>query len=148
MAIEVMHRAAIEENDRYIIPIEKRWVSRCYFDGRFGLCFYSDGPQTEIAIATELRLKQSEHQTTGNPEIPGSLAPMLSLFGQRVSKAYAYKNGRLSVEFDTGLHLEVEPNSRFEAWEVSAQDGLKLVATPGGGVAFWQSVRQENGKPQ
>jgi len=133
-------RPAAEEADRYVIPIGGRPVSRIYLDGRFGLCFYSGGPTTEISIGSRMRFVEQEQSSIADPQEPATLVPVLRLFGRRVTSAYAFKDGSLRVEFQDGSRLEVDPGEKFEPWEVSAQDGLKIVSTPGGGIAFWQSL--------
>src|SRR5258708_2957911 len=136
-------RPAIEEADRYVIPIAGRPVSRCYLDSGFGILFYSGGPKTEIRIESRIRFVKAGSQSVSDLQEPASLVPLLGLFGRVVTGAYAFKNGSLRVDFEDGSRIEVDPGERFEPWEVSAEDGLKIVSTPGGDIAFWQSFARD-----
>ncbi len=34
--------------------------------------------------------------------------------------------------------LQVDPDEKYEAWDVSANDGLMIVSLPGGELAYWE----------
>jgi len=133
---------AIEEDDRYVIPLKGRSVSRCYVDFAFGLLFHEDGPRTEVRIEGKMRLISSEKEIVAEPADVASLGPFVALFGQSVTESAAFKNGTLRIQFAHGLQLEAEPLERFESWAVTADDGLRIVSLPGGSLAFWQSTAE------
>jgi hypothetical protein len=45
--------------------------------------------------------------------------------------------GCLAIVFDGGLQVTVEPDQRYESWQISSEDGLLIVCTPGGELAVW-----------
>jgi hypothetical protein len=135
-----------ERDDRYVLPLWGRSVSRCFVDYGFGLCFYVDGPSTEIRIEGKMRLLKNGHQQAlvdpgpGAGPDPRTLGPLLILFGKTVISAHAFKNGELRILFEDDLILEVDPGEKYEPWEVSASNGLKLVSTPGGNLSSWKPL--------
>jgi hypothetical protein len=139
-------RAAEEESDRYVLPLAGRSVSRCYIDYAFGLCFYNNGPSTEIRIEGKIRLLANRDQVVLVDPGPGSgpdprlLGPLLVLFGKSVIWAHAFKSGALKILFEGELILEVDPGQKYEPWELSSSSGLKLVSLPGGSIAYWKPL--------
>ena len=133
-------RPVIEEDDRYVLPLAGRSVSQIQVDFRFGLCFYANGPNAEIAIEGKIRLLANGQEAVFDPNNPSSMGPLLILFGKSVVWAHAFKNGALKVLFEGDLLLEVDPGEKYEPWEVSANDGLKIVSLPGGELAYWKSL--------
>lgn len=140
------HNQLEERDDRYVLPLWGRSVSRCYVDYAFGLCFYADGPTTEIRIEGKMRLLKNGHSEVmvdpgpGAGPDPRSLGPMLILFGKTVTSAHAFKNGVLKITFEDDLLLEVDAGEKYEPWGISASDGLKLVSTPGRKLAYWKPL--------
>ena len=68
------------------------------------------------------------------------LTAVLSLRHDRVQSARVSESGQLVVEFASGRGLEAGPNQAYENWEVSGP-GFQLIASPGGGVAVFDSDR-------
>ena len=61
---------------------------------------------------------------------------LLSILNQRASKI-TLTGGQLIISFETGLTLKVDPDQRYESWQISSDDGLLIVCTPGGDLAIW-----------
>jgi hypothetical protein len=76
----------------------------------------------------------------------GQLHPAFGLLSATVTDAMAYATGRLDVHFADGSRLTVDPSEDAEAWEVHSSRGLRIVATPGGGLAVWRE-RSGDGTP-
>src|SRR5258708_39253135 len=93
-------RPAIEEADRYVIPIAGRPVSRCYLDSGFGILFYSGGPKTVIRIERKIRFVHAGSQCVSDLQEPASLVPLLGLFWRVVTGADAIKYGNHRVDFE------------------------------------------------
>lgn len=74
-----------------------------------------------------------------NDDPDEAFEPVRALLGQIVSEALADENGSLSVTFDSGAHLHVEPDPAYEAWNVSGPEGALVVCTPGGTLAVWSA---------
>lgn len=45
--------------------------------------------------------------------------------------------GRLRLVFDSNLQIEVDPHEQWEAWQISADDDLLIICTPGGELTIW-----------
>lgn len=133
---------AIEETDRYILPLGNRKVSRIYIDFALGLFFWEAHPKLEIRIEGKIRImRNSMPEVIVDPSKPESLGPALFLFNRTVRWAHAFKDGTLKIQFTDNNALQVDPGIKYEPWEVASEGGLKgmkLVSLPGGSIAFWQ----------
>jgi hypothetical protein len=54
-----------------------------------------------------------------------------SVLNQRATEI-TLTGGQLVISFETGLTLKVNPDQRYESWQISSDDGLLIVCTPGG----------------
>jgi Family of unknown function (DUF6188) len=63
-------------------------------------------------------------------------ASLLSVLGHAVI-GFDITGGRLTIIFDGDLQVAVEPDQRYESWQISSEDGLLIVCTPGGELAVW-----------
>ena len=61
---------------------------------------------------------------------------LLSVLNQRASQI-TITGGQLIISFETGLTLKVDPDQRYESWQISSDDGLLIVCTPGGDLTIW-----------
>jgi len=100
--------ASISEASREVI-IEQPTIVLAYPDG-------SGGPHARDSGAVVLAL--------------------LSVLDQRVS-AVTLTGGQLSVSFEAGLTIRVEPVQHYESWQINSDDGLLIVCTPGGDLVVW-----------
>jgi Family of unknown function (DUF6188) len=66
------------------------------------------------------------------------VAPALALFGATIVSPVAFKSGALRLVFDTGTHLNVKPDSQFEAWSIRGPDDLRFACLPGGGLSIFR----------
>ncbi|MEU4404140.1 DUF6188 family protein [Streptosporangium sp. NPDC023963] len=66
------------------------------------------------------------------------VAPALALFGATVVSSVAFKSGALRLVFDTGTHLNVKPDSHYEAWSTCGPDDVRFVCLPGGGLSIFR----------
>lgn len=46
-------------------------------------------------------------------------------------------HGYLSVHFENDLRLRVEPDRQYESWQISSDNQLLIVCTPGGELTIW-----------
>lgn len=53
----------------------------------------------------------------------------------------AIVDGRLSIEFVGDDIFAVEPDDHYESWQISSDDGLLIVCTPGGDLTIWYPDR-------
>lgn len=65
---------------------------------------------------------------------PPSIGPALTILNRPLKCLHITKHGTLTVLFEEPLQLVVEPQDRFESWELHDKDGYGLLCGPGGGV--------------
>jgi Family of unknown function (DUF6188) len=66
---------------------------------------------------------------------------LLSVLNQRASEI-TLTGGRLIITFETGLTVKVDPDQRYESWQISSEDGLLVACTPGGELVVWYPGEQ------
>lgn len=64
---------------------------------------------------------------------------LLAALNNRVTRIDV-TDGHLSVTFESGLQLEVEPDQQYESWQITSEDDLLIVCTPGGDLTIWYPV--------
>lgn len=62
------------------------------------------------------------------------------LVGQTISSSTVDRAGALTVVFERGESLHVEPDPSFEAWTVSGPKGMLIVCSPGGELSIWHAA--------
>lgn len=105
----------------------------------FRLCLVlADGPDTvELSIETPFRLIGLSTDVSCVPDEPVSLALVLPLMNAIVNGIVIKESGHISVEFNSGLYLKVDPDISYEAWQLGGSVGFLLVCPPEGGVSFF-----------
>jgi hypothetical protein len=61
---------------------------------------------------------------------------LLSVLNQRATQI-TISHGQLSFSFETGLTLKADHDQHYESWQISSDDGLLIVCTPGGDLTVW-----------
>jgi hypothetical protein len=129
-----------ELDDRWLLPYWGLQVVQIRVSYQLTLLL-DRGVQVEIETEAQL----SRGPVTAPDAAPARLVPerqevvpALALFGTEIASAVAFKSGSLRLVFHTGLHLNVKPDRRYEAWNAHGPDTLRLVCQPGGGVALWR----------
>ena len=80
-------------------------------------------------------------QASGSPETRESNDEVVatSLLGA-VGKALTridVTGGHLSMAFEHGLQVHVEPDRQYESWQINSEDHLLIVCAPGGELTMW-----------
>lgn len=141
--------ALIEDDDRWLLPYRGMQVDQICVSYQLSLVL--DGG-AEVTVETPALL------TVGSFSAPDAravelvperqdVAAALHLFGSKVLSSVAFKSGSLRVVFDGGLHLDVSPDPKYEAWALTGPLGLRIVCMPGGGLAVWTSRRRDVENP-
>jgi hypothetical protein len=95
----------------------------------------------EVRVETPFQLSTRAGATSVDPgedaERGGPL--MAALSGRAVDEAHVSESGVLTLNFDEGTVLTIQPDSDYEAWTVAGPKGQKLVSLPGGEVATWSA---------
>lgn len=134
-----MSSGAIQRDDGgWRLPIEHRDVSRCVVDHAFSLEFYDGGQSTVVRVEGNFMVVERGQACRLSPSEPKGLGPAVALFGQVVRSARALATGRLEVAFEDGRVMSVEPDDRYEAWELCGPGGMRAVCSPGGTLSVWQ----------
>jgi hypothetical protein len=120
------------------LPIEQRAVSRCIVDHAFALEFHEGEHSAVVRIEGSFTVLDQGRVHRLTPTAPKDLGPAVGLFGQVVRSATASAEGKLEIAFEDGRALSVNPDARYEAWEIYGPRGMRAVCTPGGEVSVWQ----------
>jgi hypothetical protein len=125
------------ENGDLLLPLEGLEITRCVVDHAFSLeAAHADGMVT-VRIEGPLSLKDGRSEHAIDPSVPTELGPALGLVRGSIERARVSPEGRLSLVFQDGREVTVEPSDDFEAWELTAPRGVKAVCRAGGGVSTW-----------
>jgi len=133
----------LDDPEEWRLPIDGFEVTDVWFSGQLYVIAYGVGdvrrgvaaPRTQIALGGPFRLRTADgrkHDLDAG-ESWGTLVPVLSLRHARVTAATGNRTGSLVVTFDDGSELSVEPDPRYENWELNGPGALHLVSPPGGG---------------
>ncbi|GKQ35818.1 hypothetical protein ALMP_23610 [Streptomyces sp. A012304] len=71
------------------------------------------------------------------PATGPSLAPVLDLFAKCVVETEVTGQGTLSLGFDDGTRLSIEPDPDYESWNLTGS-GIDPVLVGPGGETDWQ----------
>ncbi|MGW4559655.1 DUF6188 family protein [Streptomyces sp. NPDC004365] len=119
-------------------------VTRTAFDHHVRISFTDHAPDGRIRVDGELVIETpftltdaSGHQALLAPTTAPSLAPLLGLFTKAVTETEVTGLGTLSLGFDDGTRLSVEPDSDYESWSLTGS-GIASVLVGPGGETDWQ----------
>ncbi|MFD8917645.1 DUF6188 family protein [Streptomyces sp. NPDC059569] len=92
----------------------------------------------ELVIGTPFTLTgASGHHALPTPATGPSLAPLLGLFARVVTETAVARQGTLSLGFDDGTRLSIEPDPDYESWNLTGSGIAPVLVGPGGGTD-WQ----------
>jgi|SRR5579872_1609672 len=107
-------------------------VTQLKVDFGFTVLFWSPGYKAEIRIEQPFTFTPHGDSTLRvEPGNVDTVCAALKIFNKDVA-AISVENGTLRVEFEGGAWLLVSPHPKYEAWDMAASDGVKIVCTPGG----------------
>ncbi|HEX8153564.1 MAG TPA: DUF6188 family protein [Thermoanaerobaculia bacterium] len=113
---------AITVSQMVTINFEDQAATRLVINGRFLL-------ETEGGIRDSLTVER-----------PTSLGPLFVVLRDRVNEITVNKRSAdLWVHFAGGVRLLVAAEAAYESWELYDSRGLRLIALPGGDVAYWRA---------
>ncbi len=95
-----------------------------------------------IESAFSAQIKPDAPATTIHPEnVTAHLGELaVALRFQQLSKCHVASDGTLTVEFRSGLTINVPPDAHYEAWDLEHKQ-FKIVAMPGGELAVWDRTK-------
>ncbi|MFB7355994.1 DUF6188 family protein [Streptomyces gardneri] len=119
-------------------------VTRTAFDHQVRISFTDQAPDGSIRVDGELVIETpftltdaSGHQALLTPATGPSLAPLIGLFARVVTETGVTGQGALSLSFDDGTRLSVEPDPDYESWNLTGS-GIDPVLVGPGGETDWQ----------
>lgn len=103
---------------------------------------FEDEAATRLAINGRFLLEtRNGARDTLAVERPTSLGPLFVILRDCVKEMTVNKRSAdLYVEFASGVRLYVAAEATYESWELYDSRGLKLIALPGGEVAYWSAT--------
>ncbi len=119
------------------LNIEGQTLSRICFDHAVSFLMSSGG---EIRVETGATFRAPHTaELHFEPESPGSASvALLQLLQRTVTRAEAFDDGLLVLEFDSGAKLTVEPHDSYESWGFVGESGARVISIPGGGITTWE----------
>ena len=141
MAPTMSSETLVEAADHWALPLTGREVTRCCVDYAVTLAFGETDGSIYVTIEQPLWFKAvtaADEQQFVPVGPPDALGPVLSVLRNPISRAVAYKDGRLEMDFADGSLLRVPVSEAFEAWSLVGPEGLRLVSLPGGELAVWR----------
>jgi hypothetical protein len=111
-------------------------VTRVSFD--YALIFRI-GTDASFRIETDVVLTAADGSSvpfrSASADVPA--ADLVGLFRKSVTKAWASDDGKLTIQFSGGVTLTATPDPDYEAWEIIAENGFRVICMPGGKLAIW-----------
>ncbi|GAA3126158.1 DUF6188 family protein [Streptosporangium carneum] len=129
-----------ELEDRWILPYRGMQVVQVRVSYQLTLLLDGDAQVNIESAATLTRgpLSAPDAEPVQLTPERQEVAPALVLFGATLVSSVAFKSGALRLVFDTGTHLNVKPDSQYEAWSTCGPDDLRFVCLPGGGLSIFR----------
>src|SRR5262249_21951683 len=129
-----MKRFLFYRDKNLYLPIEGLTIDRCIVDHALSFDFLIEAGPMTLQIECPFRLMENERVHLLDPSSPRELGPAIGLFGAIVRSARSSEEGQLSVLFDDGREINVDPDPHYEAWGFVGPNGIRAVCLPGGGV--------------
>ncbi|WP_344744083.1 DUF6188 family protein, partial [Streptosporangium vulgare] len=129
-----------ELEDRWLLPYRGMQVVQVWVSYQLTLLLDGDAQVSIASTATLTGGPLSAPDAKPVQLVPErqEVAPALALFGATLVSSVVFKSGALRLVFDTGTHLNVTPDSRYEAWSTCGPDDVRFVCLPGGGLSIFR----------
>jgi hypothetical protein len=125
------------------LPLAGFEVGRLTFGLPIDLYLYGDDGPARLQLPGPFEFEAPGSGVRNlDPEIDTweEMCELLVLRQDRVSRAMAWKDARLRVDFSSGRVIRAHSTDRYESWEISGK-GYKIVGTHGE-VAIWDEDSQ------
>lgn len=101
-----------------------------------------------VRIESRFTLTAAGTTTVLSPEVDpvSAFGPLSHLVGQVITASEVDDTGSLTVAFDGGSSLVVEPDQNCEAWTVTGPKGMIVVCLSGGELAIWHATEKPHGE--
>ena len=108
-------------------------ITQIRIDYRTSLLF-SNG--AELVVESPYQLAVDSHTWTLPDGAPSEVGPVLNLLHRHATKATFTNTGRLELTGEPQFTLAVEPDDRYESWQLILPDGSMHICTAEGLVSF------------
>lgn len=115
------------------LRLDERGVLQLQIDFRLGLLI--DGGYDLVIETPFFYFGAGDAERRIDPATP-EVALALPLL-RKVLASAVIKTGTLQLVMTTGETVLVPPDPNYEAWSISAKDGERIIALPGGGFSHW-----------
>ncbi|MEZ0095741.1 DUF6188 family protein [Streptacidiphilus sp. EB129] len=118
------------------LKVEGCTLTRISFD--YALTLLVD-PDTQFRLQANVKLSDTDGTSVtfhpGGADVPADR--LVRLLHKDIAKAWSSDDGVLTIQFACGAKLMATPDPDYEAWEIVADDGLRVICMPGGELAIW-----------
>jgi hypothetical protein len=131
-----------EHENGWELGFKQGRVAYIHIDFRLALDLTDDSGTANVVVESPCRLLHATGETLLTPSEPTSLAPILALFDAAVTAVTIGRSGKLTVCFGDQSCIRVDPDGRYEAWQVGCPPlGLLLVCQAGGEVSVFRAQK-------
>lgn len=132
----------IELKDRWLLPLQGQVVVCSY--AYPGLIFDLEGDNRSYGLRMNgnatFQDVEGRKQHVAEERWQEDSPELISGFeGKIIEQGFAYKDGRLELEFKDGSVLEIYPDPKYESWELAGTGDLRMIGLPGGELAIWRA---------
>ncbi len=121
------------------LKIEGHALVRVCFD--YALTLLVD-PNTQLRLQANVELSDIDGTSVafqpGGADVPAHR--LVGLLHKEITKAWSSDGGVLTLQFACGAKLAATPDPDYEAWEILASDGFRVICMPGGELAIWDPL--------
>jgi hypothetical protein len=120
-------------------------VRRTSFDGQVRLLLIGRDANGHRAVSAELIIESSFSFRDSSGKIhqlqPGTsgpaLGPVIGLFMQAITAVAVRDRGTLTLDFNDGSQIVVEPHPKYESWHLLGNEGVSGILVGPGGETGW-----------
>jgi hypothetical protein len=121
----------------HLSSLNRATLYRCSVDQALTLHFAKDDISATIRLEGTLVLTAPNSRFEVAPEDRRTLLPVLQLIGRTLTAIECSQDGNLYLSLGEDVTIVAKADQDYEAWELQADNGLRIVSMPGGGLSLW-----------
>jgi hypothetical protein len=125
-----------DESGSKILRFDGGILRTIKIDFRLELIVKSEESALSVIIETIFSVNTDGHEHVCRPDDAASLAPVLKLINDKVDYIRISPHGELSINFNAGESINVNPDPSYEAWQLNSANLLIVCPPEGGTVVF------------
>jgi hypothetical protein len=126
----------VEFTDRWEFSHTDFVVTRCSIDYAFSITLLRDNRYVTIRIENDFIFKKNGKALTISVADTKTLVEILAILHKQLRDIKMYKTGQLELHIDK-FEIIVEPDEKYETWNLTSDNGLLVVCIPSGKLAIW-----------